>query len=108
MLLLDIMISFERGYPLVVRGAAHYGCYLLVEVVGHLMVLLTVKLDDFVLVDDAGYGLDVAGGGSSEELHESTLMRGTDHLMDRELSLHDLGACVPLDLLSQGQDRLSH
>jgi hypothetical protein len=35
-------------------------------------------------------------------------MRGTDHLMDRELSLHDLGASVPLDLLSQGQDRLSH
>jgi hypothetical protein len=92
----------------VVRGATHYGCYLLVEVVGHLMVLLTVKLDDLVLVDDAGDWLDVAGGGSSEELHESTLMRGTDHLMDRELSLNDLGACIPLDLLSQGQDGLSH
>jgi hypothetical protein len=35
-------------------------------------------------------------------------MRGTDHLMDRELSLHDLGSCISLDLLSQGQDRLSH
>ena len=66
-----------------VRGAAHYGCYLLVKVVGHLMVLLTVKLDDLVLVNDAGDRLDVAGGGSSEELHESTLMRGTYHLMDR-------------------------
>ena len=42
-----------------VRGAAHYGCYLLVEVVGHLMVLLTVELDDLVLVDDAGDWLDV-------------------------------------------------
>ena len=91
-----------------VRGAAHYGCYLLVKVVGHLMVLLTVKLDDLVLVDDAGDWLDVAGGGSSEELHESTLMRCTDHLMDRKLSLHDLGACIPLDLLCQGQDGLSH
>ena len=91
-----------------VSGAAHYGCYFLVEIVGHLMVLLAVELDYFVLVDDAGDWLDVAGGGSTEELHESTLMGGTDHLMDRELPLHDFGSCVSLDLLSQGQDGLSH
>ena len=91
-----------------VRGAAHYRCYLLVEVVGHLMVLLAVELDDLVLVDNAGDWLDVARGGASEELHESALVGGTDHFMDRKLSLHDFGACVSLDLLSQGQDGLSH
>lgn len=87
-----------------VGGPAHNGCYFLVEVVGHLMVLLTVELDYLVLVDNAGDWLDVAGGGSSKELHESTFMSGTDHLMDGELSLHYFCACVPLDLLSQGQD----
>ena len=91
-----------------VSGAAHYGCYLLVEVVGHLVVLLAVELDYLVLVDNAGDWLDVAGGGGSEELHESTLMGGTDHLMDRELSLHNFGSCVSLNLFSQGQDGLSH
>ena len=91
-----------------VSGAAHYGCYLLVKVVGHLMVLLAVELDYLILVDNAGDWLDVAGSGSSEELHESALMGCTDHLMDREMSLHDFGPCVSLDLLSQGQDGLSH
>ena len=91
-----------------VSGAAHYGCYLLVEVVGHLVVLLAIELNYLVLVDNAGDWLDVAGGCSSEELHESTLMGGTDHLMDRELSFHDFCSCVSLDLLSQGQDGLSH
>jgi len=96
---LDI-ISLERGNPLVVSGSAHYRCDFLIEVICDCLILFTVELNNFVLVYYAGDRLNIARGGSSEELHESTLMSSTDHFMDRKLSLRYLSASISLDFFS--------